>query len=83
MIPAWQSKNVVLDVTPATVCCDLSTQNTIANVRQALFDKFAVRATRKKFKWSYDGGDSGTKKYKICYGGAYGGVWLRMHLEGD
>jgi hypothetical protein len=30
---------------------------------------------RKKLKLSSDGGDSGSKKCKRSYGGAYAGVW--------
>jgi hypothetical protein len=38
---------------------------------------------RKKLKLSSDGGDSGTKKYKRGYGGAYGGVWRSLRLAED
>jgi hypothetical protein len=31
---------------------------------------------------NYDGGDSGSKKYKRDCGGAYGGVWGSLRLAG-
>jgi hypothetical protein len=37
---------------------------------------------RKKLKLSPDGGDSGSKKCKRRYGGAYGGVWRKLRLAG-
>jgi hypothetical protein len=37
---------------------------------------------RKKMKLSFDGGDSGSKKCKRGYGGAYGGVWRSLRLVG-
>jgi hypothetical protein len=40
----------------------------------------AVRAMRKKMKLNSDGGDSGSKKCKRGYDGAYGGVWRSLHL---
>jgi hypothetical protein len=36
----------------------------------------------KKLKLSSDGGDSGSKKRKRGYGGAYGGVWRTLRLVG-
>jgi hypothetical protein len=35
---------------------------------------------RKILKLSPDGGDSGSKKCKRGYGGAYGGVWRSLRL---
>jgi hypothetical protein len=34
----------------------------------------------KKFELISDGGDSGSKKCKRGYGGAYGGVWRSVRL---
>jgi hypothetical protein len=40
-----------------------------------LYYKCAVRAMREeKLKLSSDGGDSGSKKCNLGYGGAYGGI---------
>jgi hypothetical protein len=36
----------------------------------------------KKLKLSSDGGNSGSKKCKRGYGGAYGGVWRSLRLAG-
>jgi hypothetical protein len=52
-----------------------STPNITANVRHASLYECAVRAMRKKLKLSSGGDDSGNKKCKQSYGGAYGGVW--------
>jgi hypothetical protein len=37
---------------------------------------------RKKLKLSSDGGDSGSKKCKRGYDGAYGGIWRSLRLAG-
>jgi hypothetical protein len=37
---------------------------------------------RKKMKISFDGGDSGSKKCKRGYGGAYSGVWRSLRVAG-
>jgi hypothetical protein len=37
---------------------------------------------QKKLKLSCDSGDSGSKKCKRGYGGAYGGVWQSLRLAG-
>jgi hypothetical protein len=42
----------------------------------------AVRAMRMKLKLSFDGGESGSKKCKRGYGGAYGGVWRSLESGG-
>jgi hypothetical protein len=62
---------------------DLSTTNIIANVRHAWLYDCAVRAMRKKLKLIYNGGDSGSKKYKWGCGGVYGGVWRSLLLVGS
>jgi hypothetical protein len=36
----------------------------------------------KKLKSLSDGGDSGIKKFKRGFGGAYGGAWQSLHLGG-
>jgi hypothetical protein len=36
-----------------------------------------------KFKLNSDGGDSGSKKYKRGYGGAYGGIWESVFCVGE
>jgi hypothetical protein len=52
------------------------------NVRHAWLNECAVRAKRQKLKLSSDGGDSGSKKYKRGYGGAYGGDYRNLCLVG-
>jgi hypothetical protein len=52
------------------------------NIRRAWLYKCAIRATRKKLKLSSDGGDSGSKECKRGCGGAYGGDWRSLGLEG-
>jgi hypothetical protein len=37
---------------------------------------------REKLKLSFDGGNSGSKKCKRGYGGAYDGVWRSLLLAG-
>jgi hypothetical protein len=60
----------------------VSTYNTIANARHAWLEECAVRALRRKLKLSSDSGDSGRKKCKRGYGGAYGGVCQSLCLTG-
>jgi hypothetical protein len=50
----------------------------IADVRHAWPCHCAVHAVRKKLKLSSNGGNSGSKKCKRGYGGAYGGVWRSL-----
>jgi hypothetical protein len=52
--------------------------NIMTNVRHVLLYECAVPAMRKKMKLSSDGGDCGSKKCKLGYGGAYGGVWRSL-----
>jgi hypothetical protein len=40
----------------------------------------SVRAIHKKLKLSFVSGNSGSKKCKRGYGGAYGGVWRSLRL---
>jgi hypothetical protein len=53
-----------------------STPDVIANVRHALL--FECLCDAEKIEISYDCGDSGSKKYKQDYGGAYGAVWFSL-----
>jgi hypothetical protein len=53
-----------------------------SNVRHAWLYESAVRSMRKKLKLSSDGGDSGSKKCKRGYSGAYDRVWRSLHLAG-
>jgi hypothetical protein len=43
---------------------------------------WVVRAMRKNLKLSYKWGNSGSKKCKRGYGGAHGGVWWSLRIEG-
>jgi hypothetical protein len=52
----------------------LISRNKIADIRHQWHGDYAARARRKKLKWSYDDGDSGSKKCIRGFGGAYGGI---------
>jgi hypothetical protein len=52
--------------------------NILVDVRHALLYVCAVKATRKKFKVSSDGGDYDGIKRKRGYGGIYGKVWRSL-----
>jgi hypothetical protein len=60
----------------------LSIPNIIANVCHAWLYECAVRAMRKRLKFSSYGDDSGSKKRKRDCGGAYGEFWRSLHLAG-
>jgi hypothetical protein len=49
-----------------------------ANVRHASLYECAVHAMPEKLKLRFDGGASGSKKWKRGCCGAYGGVWRSL-----
>jgi hypothetical protein len=53
---------------------EVKTARPISNV------SLSARAMRKKLQSSSDSGDSGSKKWKRSYGGAYGAVWQSLRF---
>jgi hypothetical protein len=51
-------------------------------LHHALLCDCAIRAIQKQLKLSSDSGDSGSKKCRLGYGDACGGVWRSLRLGG-